>query len=111
MSKVNFGKFIRDTRLSLKNPLGLREFARMVGISATYISKMEVGDYMPPSEDKIKKMAKILQINEDELLAKAGKISSDLQEKIIANPISYAAFLRKAKEKHIKEFLESHDNK
>jgi transcriptional regulator with XRE-family HTH domain len=110
MSKVNFGKFVRDTRLSLKNPLGLREFARMVGISATYISKMEVGDYMPPSEDKIKKMAEVLQIDKDELLARAGKISSDLQDIITAKPALYAAFLRKAKDKHVKEFLENHDN-
>lgn len=103
-NQKEFGDFIRNTRLKLE--LGLREFAEKVGISATYISKMEVGDYAPPKEENIKKMAKILKINEDTLLSMAGKIPSDLQKMITSEPELYMAFLRKAKKRDIKKFLE-----
>ncbi len=103
-NQKEFGDFVRNTRFKLK--LGLREFAEKVGISATYISKMEVGDYAPPKEENVKKMAKILKIDEDALLGMAGKISSDLQEIIASEPELYAAFLRKAKKRDIKKFLE-----
>ncbi len=103
-NQVKFGDYIRNTRLTLK--IGLREFALKVGISATYVSKMEIGDYAPPSEERIVKMAEILKLNKDSLLARAGKISSDLQQIIIEEPELYTAFLRKAKKKDIKQFLD-----
>ena len=103
-NQVKFGDYIRNTRLALK--IGLREFALLIGISATYISKMENGDYAPPSEERIVKMAEILKLNKDSLLAMAGKISSDLQEMITSEPELYVAFLRKAKKKEIKQFLD-----
>jgi transcriptional regulator with XRE-family HTH domain len=104
-NQIKFGEYIRNTRLALK--IGLREFAVKIGISATYVSKMEVGDYAPPSEERIVKMAEILKLNKDNLLAMAGKISSDLQQLIIEEPELYTAFLRKAKKKDIKQFLDN----
>jgi transcriptional regulator with XRE-family HTH domain len=104
-NQIKFGDYIRNTRLALK--IGLREFALKIGISATYVSKMEVGDYAPPSEERIIKMAEILKLNKDNLLAMAGKISSDLQQIIIEEPELYTAFLRKAKKKDIKQFLDN----
>ena len=100
---VKFGTLIRTTRINLN--IGLREFAKIIGISATYISKMEVGDYAPPSEERIKKMAETLKLDKDELLAMAGKISSDLQEIIASQPKLYASFLRRAKKQDIKGYL------
>lgn len=41
--------------------IGLREFAQKVGLSPTFISKMEVGEYKPPKEENIVKIAKVLQ--------------------------------------------------
>ncbi|MFT7086674.1 MAG: transcriptional regulator with XRE-family HTH domain [Rickettsiales bacterium] len=107
-NQIKFGEYIRNTRLALK--IGLREFALKIGISATYVSKMEVGDYAPPSEERIVKMAEILKLNADSLLAMAGKISSDLQDKITAEPELYAAFLRRAQKKEIESFLNNNND-
>lgn len=108
---TKFGKFIRESRLKLN--IGLREFAGKVGISATYISKMEVGEYAPPKEENIKKMAKILGLNEDKLITMAGKLPSDLGEIISTEPKLYASFLRRAKKEDLEKFmkkLEDEDN-
>lgn len=92
---VAFGEFVRNTRLELK--IGLREFATKIGLSPTFISKMEVGEFKPPKEENIKKIAMILNIDKDELLAKAGRVSSDLQDIISEQPKLYASLLRRAK--------------
>jgi len=108
-NNIKFGEFVRSTRLKLN--IGLREFARQVGVSATYISKMEVDEFSPPKEENIKKMAKILKVDEDKLLSMADRISSDLKEIINDKPDLYAAFLRKAKPKDVEKFLKDLNKK
>lgn len=92
---VAFGEFVRQRRL--ERNIGLREFAAKLDLSPAFISKMEIGDFKPPKEENIKKMAIILNVDQDELLAKAGKVSSDLQEIISAEPALYASLLRRIK--------------
>jgi len=78
-----FGKLIRRLREEKKRTdpsFSLRRFAEAVGISATFISKMETGDYAPPSHEKIKRMAELLEYDPDELLALAGKIDPELND-------------------------------
>ena len=99
----SFGNFIREKRLKLN--IGLREFAKLLDISPAFISKMEIGDFAPPKEENIRKMAEILKIDPDELLAKAGKIATDLQEIIATKPKLYASLLRKAKKHQIEKCL------
>lgn len=106
---TKFGKFIRESRLKLN--IGLREFAGKVGISATYISKMEVGEYAPPKEENIRKMAKILGLNEDKLITMAGKLPSDLGDIIGKEPELYAAFLRKVKKEEVEKFMSEREDK
>jgi len=89
----SFGEFVRNTRLDLN--IGLREFATKLDLSSAFISKMEVGDFKPPKEENIKKMARILKVDEDELLARAGKVSSEIINLIISNPKYYIEILRK----------------
>jgi transcriptional regulator with XRE-family HTH domain len=89
-----FGETVRNKRLE-KN-ISLNKFAKMVGVSAPFISKMEVGDWNAPKEENIIKMAEILEINKDELLALAGKVGSDLQNRVLENPSMFASLLRKA---------------
>ena len=79
--KTTFGTFVREKRLE-KN-LSLKNFAKMVGVSSPFISKMEVGDWNAPKEENIIKMAEILNINADYLLALAGKISTENKEKLL----------------------------
>ncbi len=100
---VAFGEFVRNTRLDLN--IGLREFATKLNLSPAFISKMEIGDFKPPKEENIKNMARILKVDEDELLARAGKISSDLQDIISTEPKLYASLLRRAKTHQIEKCL------
>jgi transcriptional regulator with XRE-family HTH domain len=66
----------------------------MVGVSATYLSKIERGEMPPPAEDRVKEIARLLDQDADELLALAGKVASDLNEIILNRPRALASFLR-----------------
>ncbi len=77
----------------------LRRFAQSVGISATFLSKVETGEFAPPAPDKIKKMAELLGLDADELLAQAGRIDPDLEKIIRGQPREVAAFLRTVRDK------------
>jgi len=94
ISKQEFGETIRKWRA--EKDVTLRKFAEMVGISPTYLSKIERGDFEPPAEDKIRAIAKALGKDEDEVLGLAGRISSDLSPIIRRHPVETASFLRTA---------------
>lgn len=87
-----FGTVVRRERENLE--IGLREMARKIGVSPTYLSKVERDEFPPPAEDKVVAIAKILGRDPDELLALAGKVSSDLTEIIRRHPRTMASFLR-----------------
>ena len=89
---VKFGAYVRQERE--EREFGLRELAKMIGVSPTYLSKVERDEFPPPAEDKVRKIAKIFDIDVDELLALAGKVSSDLSEIIREHPRELAALLR-----------------
>jgi len=95
MSSEKFGAYVRRNREAKK--IGLREMAKKIGVSPTYLSKVERDEFPPPAEDKVRKIAEIFQIDVDELLALAGKVSTDLSEIIRENPRELAALLRTAK--------------
>jgi transcriptional regulator with XRE-family HTH domain len=90
-----FGPQIREWRQ--EKEIGLRKFADQVGMSPTYLSKVERGDFPPPGEEKIIKIAKELGKDADELLALAGRVASDLSEIIQETPREMATFLRAAR--------------
>jgi transcriptional regulator with XRE-family HTH domain len=94
MPEERFGAFIRARREAKE--IGLREMARMIGVSPTYVSKVERDEYPPPAEDKIRLIAEVIDCDVDELLAKAGKVASDLSDIIKRNPVEVAALLRTA---------------
>jgi HTH-type transcriptional regulator, competence development regulator len=87
-----FGAFIRQERVAKE--IGLREMAKKVGVSPTYLSKVERDESPPPVEDKVKAIAEIIGSDVDELLALAGRVSSDLTEIIRRQPREMASFLR-----------------
>jgi len=102
----DFGQVVRDRREEKKKSdprFSLRQFAQAVGISATFLSKVETGEFPPPSAEKIKKMAELLDLNADELLALAGKVDPDLPEIIREQPKAVADFLRTAQEHGLTE--------
>lgn len=53
--REKFGAFIRQGRQNKE--IGLREMAKMIGVSPT---KVERDEFPPPAEDKVKSIAKII---------------------------------------------------
>jgi transcriptional regulator with XRE-family HTH domain len=92
----SFGATVRRLREAKK--IGLRKFAKEVGMSPTYLSKVERDQFNPPSEEKIKAIAAALGEDANGLLALAGRVSSDLadivQRQIQRHPREAADFLR-----------------
>jgi len=95
VDKKQFGAFIRRKRE--EKDLGLREMAKKIGISPTYLSKCERDEFPPPSEDRVREIAKILGCDVDDLLARAGRVSSDISDIIKRHPVQLAALLRTTK--------------
>jgi transcriptional regulator with XRE-family HTH domain len=92
MAGKKFGAFVRREREARK--IGLREMAKKVGISPTYLSKVERDEFPPPAEDKVKAIAKIIECDADDLLARAGRVSTDISDIIKRHPVELAALLR-----------------
>lgn len=87
---MRFGETIRELRTA-KN-LGQRALAEKVGVSFTYISKVEnekldFGDY--PSEELIGKLADALGHDADELLILAKKIPEDIKSRVLERPDAF----------------------
>jgi transcriptional regulator with XRE-family HTH domain len=93
-SKAAFGELVRREREAKE--LGLRAMAKQIGMSAAYLCKIELGDFDPPAEDKVKKIAQLLDHDPDELLALAGRVPSDLAGIIRQRPREMADLLRSA---------------
>lgn len=65
-SYTRFGEYVREARV--KSGMGLREAARMLAISPSYLSRIEAGDFRPPSPEVLRKMAALYQSDWFELL-------------------------------------------
>lgn len=50
-SRMKFGAFVRREREARE--IGLREMAKMISVSPTYLSKVERDEFAPPTEDKV----------------------------------------------------------
>lgn len=87
-----FGHVLRATRLAKK--LGLRKFAELVGVSPTYLSQIEQCNVMPPTADRITRMAELLGENPDEWIALAGRVSDDISQIISEQPTEVPDLLR-----------------
>jgi transcriptional regulator with XRE-family HTH domain len=87
-----FGAFVRRERE--RKGIGLREMAKLIGVSPTYLSKIERDEYAPPAEDKVQAIAEILDWDPDELLARAGRVASDITDTIKRRPVELAGLLR-----------------
>lgn len=73
-----FGAFICREREARQ--IGLREMAKKIGVSPTYLSKVERDEFTPPTEDKVRAIARIIEFDPDEPLAIAGRVSSDVTD-------------------------------
>jgi HTH-type transcriptional regulator, competence development regulator len=96
-----FGEYIRKRRLerARKEPgFSVRQMARKLGVAACYVSKIELGQVGPPSEETTRRLAALLDEDPDVLLALAGKVSSDLQTVIRKRPRLFADLIRELRD-------------
>jgi len=87
---MTFGERLRELRKA-KN-LSQRALAEKVDINFTYLSKVESEklDFAQyPSEELIRKLAKALEADVDELLLLAKKIPPDIRERVIERPDAF----------------------
>lgn len=66
-----FGERVRSLRRERK--LKQREVAEQIPMSAGNLSRIETGDYGPPSDEVIQRLAVVLDADEVELLRVAGR--------------------------------------
>ncbi len=89
---MQFGQRVRAIRKS--KDLTQRQLAHRLGVSFSYISKVEnerlqFGDY--PSEKFIHKLADELDADEDELLLLADKVPAGIRKRIREKPEAFRA--------------------
>jgi transcriptional regulator with XRE-family HTH domain len=85
-----FGQRIRELRKA--KGLGQRAVAAAVGINFTYLSKIEndkVDFAAFPSEETIRKLAKVLEADVDELLLMAEKIPDHIRRRVLEKPEAF----------------------
>jgi transcriptional regulator with XRE-family HTH domain len=69
-SELPFGEKLRTIRE--EKGIGLRELAARVGISPSYLSNIETGKFAPPAEDKLRAIARELELDPNQLLVVPG---------------------------------------
>jgi len=92
--QISFGRLLREKRLAKK--FSLRKFAELVGVSPTYLSQVEQENVMPPTADRVKRMAELLGENPDEWTGLAGRVPEDLSGIIQQQPTEMPELLREA---------------
>jgi transcriptional regulator with XRE-family HTH domain len=85
-----FGERLRTLRKA--KGFTLRALAAKVDVNFTYLSKIEnhkldFGDY--PGEGLIRKLAKVLKADEDELLLLAEKVPDAIRRRVIERPDAF----------------------
>ena len=79
----SFGKFLRRKRK--KKGKSQRALAGEAGINFTYLSKVEndVPGFTSLSEPTLEKLADALDVDQDEMITRAGKIPSDVKKMLV----------------------------
>lgn len=98
MKTKSFGQVVRDLRINHKDYSSLREFARKVGLSPAYLSRIENEKEPPPSETVVERLAEALGADKYELFSYAGKVPVEFFETFRKNPKRVASFMRRIQE-------------
>jgi transcriptional regulator with XRE-family HTH domain len=91
-----FGQTVRALRLNRQ--IGLREFARRVEISPTFLTQIEKDECAVPEQRAIA-FARALNQDPDEFLALAGHVAPDVHEYIRMHPRALSALLRSMRQR------------
>jgi transcriptional regulator with XRE-family HTH domain len=98
-----FGHRIQRLRRELS--LTQRQVAEELGLDFTYLSKLENDRGEPPGEETVRNLAAILKTDEEELLALAGKVPTELRARALRD-VEFARFLRRLPNASDKELRE-----
>lgn len=77
---MGFGSYIRQKREA--KGIALNDFARQIGISPAYWSRIEREMEKPPKDELIQNAAEVLGENPDDLFAEASRLPPDLREDV-----------------------------
>lgn len=84
MHAHSFGPELR--RLRQDQGLQQTDLAAAAGITRSFLSAVESGKALPPSEPRIKAMAEVLGAPEDDLMALAGRLPNELTQALLRHP-------------------------
>lgn len=99
MKREKLGRRLK--RVRLERGLSLRDTARRVEISPTYLSRIEnCLESSPPAEKVIRALADLLEDDFDVLMQLAGRVPEDVEELIKADP-DMPMMLRRAREQNV----------
>lgn len=90
-AEAPFGKRIQQLRRDRK--LTQRAVAAQLHIDFTYLSKLENGRGEVPGEETVRGLARLYDVDVEELLALAGRIPAELRERAQEDP-EFATLLR-----------------
>jgi transcriptional regulator with XRE-family HTH domain len=92
LGEETFGQRIRLLRR--ERGLTQRQLAAAVGLDFTYLSKVENDRGEPPGEETVRKLADVLAVDVEDLLALAGKVPAELKTRALKD-VEFARFLRR----------------
>lgn len=87
---MTYGAFIRAKRLELG--IGLNDMAARLGISAPYLSRIELEREKPPSDAVIERTAAVLGVRLDDLFIEAQRFPPDMQRDVARVVRAYRRF-------------------
>lgn len=88
---IKFGTVLRQLRT--KTGVGIKVLAPRLGVTYTYLSKLE-NDEVGPSEELVGRVAKYFKYDRDHLLLSAGKVPPEVLDILRENPDRAVQFLK-----------------
>lgn len=92
---MHFGAALRLFRM--ERGLGLREVARLIGVSGSYLSRVENGHDPPPAPDRLAALADVLGIDRALLIELAGQVGPEITSYIHRVPAAASLLLELAR--------------
>lgn len=93
---MGFGSHVRELREARRKKdksFSIRSLSKRLGIAPNYLSKIELEQCPPPSEEVVSAIAAELSQNPDVMLAMAGRVSPRLKEAIVRRPELFAELI------------------
>jgi transcriptional regulator with XRE-family HTH domain len=86
-AEQEFGRFVRVKRAELG--ITLYELSMQVGLSTTYIAKIERGEMPAPPDLRLFQLAKALKVEADEMFWRARRLGPELRKLLGVHPREY----------------------